>query len=759
MKSIFTSIFVIFLTTITIFAEPPFKHGTITGVVRDGETEAPIAGANVMIANSSIGTATRIDGTFVIDHIPSGEIDITISMMGYKKENRPTTVKPDINNHIEVELEKTLLKMGSVVVTGSGTPHTLEEAPLKTKLISRLDIEQGKFSNVAEALSFQPGINVENNCQNCNFTQVKILGMDGKYSQILIDGDPVVSSLAGVYGLEHFPSEMLDRMEIVKGGGSALYGAGAVAGVINLVTRRPEVNQSRIKYRQTVMEQGTNDFHIGISSEMINHTGNSGAYLFASTRHRDYYDRNGDGYSELGQLKNESLGFNWFYAPVRTGELSVHFHRIHEFRRGGNDFDLPNHEANVAESVEHWKWGGTLKWNHRISTLLDYNIFYSLAVTNRESYYGGTGPENDEDRETALLAYGTTENPMQIAGLDMNYKMGRHLFTTGIQFSSDKLLDRSAFSSDLYIDENYKNIGFILQDDLHLGSKEQLEIIFGARLDKHSEISEMIISPRTNLKYILSDNYVLRAGFSTGFKAPQTFDEDLHILGLEGKQKILRNDDGLSAEKSQSLTLGLDYNGYLKNIGIIFGITGYHTRIKDAFAIEFDHYGTEADYWKRINSDGLSLNGVELEAGIQPNTALEVLAGLTFLSGKYDSDLEDWHTRNFLRTPEISATLGILASLTRNTSINLKSKYMGRAQVPHEGKMELIKSDDFLITDILINYQIPMIRDFNIKSTLGIRNAFDAYQADIGVGADRDPGYVYGPSLPRSFFINFETSF
>ncbi len=749
---------VIFVTTLNLFAEPPFKHGTLKGIVVNSETNHPIAGANVMIANTSIGTSTNLRGHFKIRHVPTGEITLKVSMIGFKTVTRKVNITHRRCSKVKIKMSQTLLKMGSVVVTGTGTPHTIEDAPVKTKLISRLDIEQSKSSNVAEALMFQPGVNVTNDCQNCNFTQVKILGMDGKYSQILIDGDPVVSSLAGVYGLEHYPAEMLDRMEITKGGGSALYGGGAVAGVINLVTRRPKVNQSRIKYKQSITDENSGDYHLGITSEMISQNGKSGAYLFASTRTRDQYDRNGDGFSELGQLKNESLGVNWFYNPIEDGELSTHLHRIHEFRRGGNDFELPSHEANISESVEHWKWGGTAKWKHQFSERLDYKVFYSFALTNRKSYYGGTGPEGAEDFDAALKAYGRTENPLHIGGITANYLLGNHLLTAGLQYSHDHVKDNSTANPLYYIDNNFINAGFFLQDNFHFAS-EKLELVIGSRFDNHSEINQIIISPRLNIKYKFHRDFVFRSGYSTGFKAPQIYDEDLHICGLEGGQKIIRNSDDLTEEKSHSLTAGLDYNGYIGKFGVMAGITGYYTKIQDAFSTEFSHSEGRSNIWYRINQGGASISGVEIETGIQPNSAIEIIANVTFTDGQYEEQLEDWGTTDFLRTPDISGNLALSATLTSDLSISLKGKYLGKAQIPHEGKMKLIESDSFIRTDFYANYKLSFLQDFNAKVTLGVRNLMNAYQEDLDVGADRDPAYVYGPALPRSLFFNIETNF
>ena len=546
--------FLIIIATITIaLAEPIVQQGTIKGIIIDVETGDPLIGANVMISHTNIGTATKIDGTFELPRVPIREKSLTVSMMGYKAKRKEIKLTGNATINVTIELEKTLLKLGSVVVTGTGTPHTIQEAPVKTKLISRLELEQRKVMNAAEALDFQPGINVENNCQNCNFSQVRIMGLDGKYSQILVDGDPVVSSLAGVYGLEHYPAEMLDRIEVIKGGGSSLYGGGAIAGVINMITRRPVVEQARIKYSHGVTNEGTYDIHTGITSEMVSNSGKSGAYLFASTRQREEYDRNGDSFSELGQIKNESLGFNWFYTPIEKGEFSTHFHRIHEFRRGGDKFDKPNHDADISESLEHWKYGGTVKWKHQITPFFDYKTFYSFALTDRKSYYGGLGGGRTKaDSSAAANAYGTSKNPLSVMGVTANYLLGNHLLTAGFQHSEDQIIDEATSNNKFDIDETYTNTGLFVQDNMHFGDHEKLEFVIGARFDKHSEINDMIISPRLNIKYEIIEELVFRTGFTTGFKAPQVYDEDLHIAVLGGDEVVIRNSIDLAEEHSNS---------------------------------------------------------------------------------------------------------------------------------------------------------------------------------------------------------------
>ncbi|MBN2281694.1 MAG: TonB-dependent receptor [Candidatus Marinimicrobia bacterium] len=763
------SLMIIILATFMFLkAEPPFEKALLMGTVKDSESNAPLVGVNVMVTNTTIGTATNLQGEFILPKVPAGPISLSISMMGYRTEKIDLRARPHHKNTVDILLTKTLLEMGSVVITGTGTPHLIEDAPVKTRLISRLNIEQRKAANAAEALDFQPGINVENDCQNCNFSQVRILGMDGKYSQVLIDGDPVISSLAGVYGLEHFPAEMLDRIEVIKGGGSSLYGGGAVAGVINMVTRRPVVEQARIKYNYGVTEKNNSDVHIGASSEIVGNSGKTGAYIFASLRNRDKYDRNGDSYSELGLLKNESMGFNWYYSPIREGEISTHFHRIHESRRGGNKFNRPYHEADIAEALEHWKWGGTVKWKHQVNALLDYNTFYSFATTDRKSYYGGLGGGTSRaDSLAALKAYGTTENPLQIAGMTANYKVGCHLITTGLQYSIDKVNDKSTSNAVYYIDETYTNIGYFLQDNMHFGEKEKMELVVGTRIDHHSELEKVIISPRLNLKYDINQVHTFRAGLSTGFKAPQTYDEDLHICGLEGDQKVIRNSSDLEEEKSYSYTAGLDYNGYIGRIGVLAGVTAYYTTVDGVFQEEFRRSENQIDVWERVNGSSANVKGIELELGIQPKSSIQLLGGFTYADGKYEEELADWGTKNFLRTPKISGTLGVNAKIFNNLGIFLQSKYMGRADVPHEILVEgqdeplllLEESQNFFQSDIILTCNLAFLKDINSKFSLGVKNIFNAYQENLDKGPERDPAFVYGPANPRIINFGLEVNF
>jgi outer membrane receptor for ferrienterochelin and colicins len=761
---IFVATFLILSSFTSIIASEPIKYRLMTGEfqgrVTDSVTGKPLMGANVFIEHTTVGATANANGEYRIPMVALGKQHVVASMIGYKMENKKVNVSPGETTVVDFILKPTILEMGAIVVTGTGTPHIYEDNPVRTSVIPRRLIEQKQSVNLADALDFTTGVRIENDCQNCNFSQVRILGLDGKYSQILIDGNPVVSSLAGVYGLEQIPEEMIDQIEVVKGGGSSLYGGGSVAGVINLRTRRPATNQIRLRYVGYSTE-GKMDHQIGATAEFINTTGNSGGFVFGSARQRTPYDYNDDGYSELGELKNESLGFNWYLKLLETGEFHVHLHRIHEQRRGGNKFHLPYHEAQISEVLEHWRWGGTFRWNHRSSPLFDYRLYYSFALSKRKSYYGGLGTETPtaEDSAIALSAYGTTDNPLHIGGTQMNYRVGSQLLTIGFQYSRDEIDDKATSNPLYYINNTYTNFGFFLQDNLHFGKNKQIEFVIGTRVDKHSEIDDWTISPRINGKFQLGRGFVLRTAYTTGFKPPQTYDEDLHLCGIAGDQRITRNGDDLKPEKSHSFSAGFEFQNVVGKIPTMLGVTGFYTSLKDAFAEEHVATTEEAEIWERINHGSAEVKGVEIDLGIRPFSSVEFRGGLTYKKSEYDEMMEEWGTTNFLRTPDLYGHLWISMDVTSGITLFAAGNYTGKADVPHEGEGVLKESDSSLEIDLGLTLCIPIITDVNGKLNVGVKNLTNAYQQDLDIGAERDPAYVYGPKRPRAIYAGFETMF
>ncbi len=202
----------------------------ITGHVIDTATGEHMPGCAVSILNTDFRVLTDASGHYVFRDLIPGHYTVEASMTGCLSQRKRVSVEAGQNVELNFEIEPDAFMLDQVVVTSSKTETRRRESPSLVSVLSG-DIFRGTGAcSLADGLDFQPGVRVENDCQNCGFTQVRINGLDGHYSQILMNSRPVFSALAGVYGLEHIPANMIDRVEVMRGGGSALFGSSAVGG-------------------------------------------------------------------------------------------------------------------------------------------------------------------------------------------------------------------------------------------------------------------------------------------------------------------------------------------------------------------------------------------------------------------------------------------------------------------------------------------------------------------------------------------------
>ena len=209
--------------------------------------------------------------------------------------------------------------------------------------------EQTNSHTLSQGLAFQPGVRVETDCQNCGYSQVRINGLDGKYTQILIDSRP--SFLSGRCVWVGTDSRQHDRAcGSVRGGGSALFGSSAIAGTVNIITKEPIRNSGSFSHTISNFDgSGSFDNNTTLNLSLVSSDSKMGAYVYGQSRHRSAWDSNGDGFSELPKLKNQTVGLNAYYRTSAYSKLSLEYHHMEEFRRGGSGFSLPPHIAEDAD--------------------------------------------------------------------------------------------------------------------------------------------------------------------------------------------------------------------------------------------------------------------------------------------------------------------------------------------------------------------------------------------------------------------------
>ncbi|MCK4835983.1 MAG: TonB-dependent receptor, partial [Candidatus Aminicenantes bacterium] len=705
-KLIFINLLLIIFTSFVMSTQEVVKidkdkyKKAIEGMVVD-EDGIGIYDATVILVEKNISTRTSRTGRFVIEFLGGGVLHIEVSKPGYLPYS---TDFYKTGKKVLIKLPKIVLvssPLEEVVVTGTATPKKYREAPVKTAVATKKEIEKQGAQTLADALEMFTGVRVENNCQNCNFTQVRINGMEGKYSQILINSLPVFSALAGVYGLEQIPSGMVEKIEVVKGGGSALYGGNAVAGVVNIILREPVKSGSQFSFSQGFINSTEPDTLFDFNNDYVSKDLNSRVTFFAHYQRREPMDYDEDGFSDLGELTNVSFGSNFshFFSAV-NGKFKLNASAIFEDRRGGNKFDLPPHFADIAEAIQTYRVDVGVGWEQifRKSSVLKINQVYSY--TKRESYYGA---EQDPD------AYGLTDNPLFYTDIKYNnFSLKNHNVLVGLNYRSDKLND-SAPAYGRVIDETYTNLGFFIQDEISLLNKK-VSLLAGVRADKHSEVGNIIFSPRASFLYKGIRNITFRASYSSGFRAPQVFDEDLHITQTGGEGMLIINSDDLKEEQSHSITLGIDF-GLQKN-GMVyqFSVGGFYNWLADTFTLREVDEIEKARVFERFNSGGAKVYGLEVEAGFILAGKFEFSTGWTFQKSQYDEPEPDFNSEDFFRTPELYGHLRLDWHIFKNWELIADLNYTGSMKVPHfAGYIEediLEESDPFMVINLHINKKI-----------------------------------------------------
>jgi len=724
------------------------KYFSLKGKIIDWD-ENYVKKAIVLIPELGKSVETDESGGFQFTQIPQGRYHVEVYAEGFLEySSEPFDLGENKDDFIVVMIKKLTEE---IVVTATRTPKLYSETPVKIAVINLEDIERKAAANFADTLCQTTGVRVENDCQNCNFTQVRINGMEGKYTQILIDSSPVISAMTGVYGLEQIPAEMLDRVEIVKGGGSALYGGNAVAGVINILTREPEENKTILKLHQESIS-GKPFTNLGFRSGLVSKDLNTKVYLFGSYQNREPVDINEDGYSELGTISNTSFGLNLYndFSGINS-KLKLSLFRIFEERRGGDLFDRPPHEANTAEWIKTDQIGFSPDWNHYLTTKLHYNLSLSLVDAKRNTYYGS---RKDPD------AYGITKNPLLFLNSQINYQTGSHVFSLGAQYKRDKIKDK-ATGYNRIIEEVYQETGLFFQDDFKIG--RTFALLAGLRLNRHTAIDRTIFTPRLSILVNLMKELSLRTSFSTGFRAPQVFDEDLHITQVGGEGMMVINSPDLKEEISYSLNSGFDYGKQIGGSLIQSSVEVFYNKLSDTFVLhEIDRIET-ARILERINGSGSNVYGLSFDFGLVLGPRFSLSSGWTIQRSRLDEPEPDFGSREFFRTPDSYGYISISWKNQRVINIDFSGEYTGSMKVPHyAGYIDVDRletTSSFWVLNLRLRRPIIISENSMVSFFLGVYNMLDSYQKDLDKGMDRDSGYVYGPAKPRAFYVASEFSF
>jgi len=760
MKFVFKLLFLI------IFINPLIVSSQILkGKITSEGVAVPFA--NIILNDSGIGVSSNEDGCYKFDKLTKGYNQIIISSLGMNR------VKLDINinggvNVIDIDLKPNIYNLDQVVVTGTKTFKRRTHSPVIVNVIDSKQLENLQACNLAEGLKFQPGLRVETDCQTCNYTQLRMNGLTGGYSQILINGRAIFSPLTGLYGMEQIPTNMIDRIEVVRGGGSSLYGSSAIGGIVNVITKIPTSNKYSLGYDFSIINGDTEDKVIYGNATVISDNKNSGATFFINNRNRGWFDHNGDNFSELPALRDNTFGATLFLLPSKNQKLEANLGSIHEYRFGGEMIDRIPHFLMQSEERVHNVLLGNLDYQVNFNNERSSLIAYLAAQKTNRQHYTGIRPEIGSADDIIHLKnppYGTSLNTTKQAGVQINHKVskffGPNVLTIGSEIVTDDVMDEISTYNYL-VDQKVVTKGIFFQSDWEL--TESLNLLSGARLDKHSLLDNIVVSPRLSLLYKLRSEAQFRLTYSTGFRAPQAFDTDLHIaFSGGGISRIILADD-LKQERSKGLSASVNYDRATE--GYIYGLTfeGFYTHLKDAFYQDLSGSDSYGDIFVKRNGAGATVMGLtmELRANIKQKVQLE--SGFTLQHSVYDEGVRYSDNlplkKEFLRSPDYYGYATI--------SYNPNSKMSFNANLVHTGVMSLIHlagapeqlEDEFLESPVfnaigIKSTYIQVLKELGIKIeySVGVKNLTNNFQQQFDSLKNRDSNFIYGPSLPRTIYF------
>lgn len=777
---------------------------TIKGKIINVARQEGVAFANVAVKGTSIGTVSNFKGEFVIELASGRDFMLMASCVGYKPIS--VSVNSLSAKSIIIEMTEDLIGLEQIVVTADRNKISRKNAPVVVNSIGTQLLQQTAASTMADGLMFSPGLRVENDCSNCGFSQVRMNGLEGPYTQILINSRPIFSGLAGVYGLEHIPPSMIQRIEIVRGGGSALFGGNAIAGTINVITKDPVNNSFTVGSKFSSVGLGVNssdkasqDIIVDFNGSVVSEDRQSGVFLFGLKRNRGAWDANNDGFSDIVKLKNISAGFNAFHRFSDFTKLSAEYHTVSEYRRGGDNINLPAHMSLIAEQIEHDINSGSLVLDKYFNADKEskLSVYASAQNIDRKSYYGAAQLLDDKDNflSTPIYdnsSYGVTDDFALSTGIQYFAKLEKLFFApadivVGLENVYNTLVDKKLSYYDLddkkvvpttlIADQTSNTTGFFAQSkwDFGFGS-----FLLGARLDSYNiknndlgtSISDIVISPRANILFKLTDDMQLRLSYAKGFRAPQIFDEDLHIEASAARRVTHVVAPNLKPESSNSYTMSYDVDKTFGDMQTYFLIEGFYTDLTNTFHNVYgDLDGNGNLISTRKNVKGAVVKGLNMEFKLAPSYKFDFQMGMTIQDSKYkeavdNGDKNELITDKMLRSPDTYGYFAANWKPLHEFTTTLSANYSGSMDLVHLGSVKneaglpvgdtLEKSGDFMDIGLNMAYHFDLGDEVKLEFNFGMKNIFNSYQKNFDSGAFRDAGWVYGPLNPRTLYFGIK---
>ena len=743
----------------------------LRGKVTDGEQE--ISGATIYLPSTDQGIITNLTGKFIFHELAKGNHQLIVSYVGFL----PKKINVGIKNE-PIDLGTIILKPDSslkeVIISGNLKPVNRLQSTIPVEVYSPEFLQQNPSPSLFEGIQYINGVRPQINCSVCNTGDIHINGLEGPYTFVLIDGMPIVSSLASVYGLNGIPAGMIEKIELIKGPSGTLYGSQAVGGLINVITKLPEYSP---KFFSDVYGTSWEEFNadLGFSgkiNEKIDFLTGINSYIYDNP-----IDNNNDNFTDVTQQKRFSIfqKFTWQSLSNRKG--SIAFRYLYEDRwggelnwtiadRGGNEIYGESIFTNRLEII------GTQSFSEK------WEIQYSYTEHLQDSFYGD-------------LSFQGLERIGFVQGI-WRKKTAKHRWLGGLALRYNWYDDNTTATRGLTKNNpsRYWVPGVFLEDEVLL--KKQHKLLLGMRVDQHPDHG-LIFTPRAGYKINFDDQTLIRLNAGTGFRVVNIFTED-HAALTGARDLVIQ--ENLAPEQSFNVNLNFYKKSYTSS-GWILGIeaTLWHTYFTNQILPDFDSNPNQIRY-DNLDGHAISQGGsLNLEAtygqfrGQIGATILDVFSEENGVSVR-PVFTEKWSATWAITTPILDNKIRI--DYTGNLYGPMRLPLLGDLDPRNEfspvwsiqniklsykknnvwnffmGVKNLLnwtpaKNNPFLIA----RSEDPFDRGVEITNATNINSALPGTSPEIGeilptqsnpFGLSFDPTYIYAPNQGRRFFIGLNYS-
>jgi len=728
------------------------QTGNISGKITDGRD--PIPAVNVIITPLGTSTVADADGNYSFKEVPYGNYEIIFSSVGFKNNRRKITLN-SASQALDISLLEDNKDLDEVVITGTMKEVSRSESPIPVEIITPKLFKKNPTASLFEAVGMINGVQPQLNCAVCNTGDIHINGMEGPYTMILIDGMPIVSSLSTVYGLSGIPNSIVERIEVVKGPASSLYGSESMGGIINVITKTP-YKAPVISADYFFTSWGEQSLDAAVKIKAGTATSLLGVNYF---NYNVRADKNNDNFTDVTQQNRISVFNKWNFDRKENRLFSLAGRYVYEDRWGG--------EMNWTKQ---WRGSDSIYGESIYTRRAELIGAYQLPTTERiftqfsynwhdqNSYYG----------DTPYMA-------TQQVGFIQTYwdkQFGEnHTFLLGAAMRYTKYDDNTPATARLDGSNSPQNTplpGLFIQDEWALNSKHKL--LGGYRFD-YDKNHGGVHSPRVAYKFSPNVHNTFRASFGTGFRVVNLFTED--HAALTGAREVVIA-EALNPERT--------YNGnlnYVLKVPLSFAVlgldaTGFYSYFTNKIVGDFDTDPTKIIY-DNLNGHAIS-QGVSVNTDLQFNFPLKVMAGISYMDVFQKEALDGGGTSKVqqLHAPKWSGNFIATYTLPNNYSVDVTGNWYGPMRLP------ILPNDyrpEYSPWFTIANVQFTKKFNYGLELYGGVKNVFDfvpkyslirpfdPFNKDVDNPVTNPNGYTfdttynYGSLQGRRMFLGARYSF